>query len=60
MILTEMPATIFANAVAAEAFAVNVVDADAGEYFEITFNPAGDGRCIVTFYEADGYKIATA
>lgn len=53
-------ATVFANEATATAFASTVIDADAGEYFTIEFNPAGDGRCIVKFFEAYGYEIATA
>ena len=60
MRLDTAPATIFADAAAANAFAVSAIDADAGEYFVVETNPAGDGRCLVKFYEADGYFIATA
>jgi hypothetical protein len=60
MLITNRAATVFANEAAAVAFAATVVDTDAGEYFTIEFNPAGDGRCCVDLYEADGYHIARA
>ena len=60
MLITNRPATIFANEAAAIAFAVSAIDADAGEYYVVETNPNGDGRCIVKFYEADGYFIAAA
>ena len=60
LIHTNTIATVFANEAAAVAFANTVIDADAGEYFVLEFNPKGDGRCIVKFFESDGYEIATA
>ena len=61
MFIHLQPATLFASLAAAEAFASHVIDAEAsaaGEYYEIT--AAHGGRYIVSFYDSDGYKIATA
>lgn len=61
MFIHLQPATLFDTYAAAEAFAAHVIDAEAaaaGEYYEIA--EARGGRYIVSFYESDGYKIATA
>lgn len=60
MLHTNAIATVFRNEAAARDFGNAAIDAAAGEYFTIEHNPAGDGRCCVDLYEADGYHIARA
>ena len=60
MLITNAPATVFANEKEAIMFAWDAVNLDAGEYWIIVLNPSGDGRCCVDLYEADGYHIARA
>lgn len=58
MLLLSTPAKVFNSAADAEAVAVHMADAAAGEYFTIHADPAGSGRCIVSIHEADGYLIS--
>lgn len=59
-LLTDKAPTVFRTEAAAIAAAILMVDVEAGETYVVLRDPAGTGKCIVKFHDANGHFIGEA